>query len=69
MKRLAVLLSMMVCIFGPYQLYAARFRLSRTTINGIGRLAFEWIRRHDWPWWAVVLLVAFGIAAHFVEKE
>ena len=50
MKRLVLLLSMIVCIFGSYQLYAA-------PAGGGGiALLLHLARDHNWPWWAFLLI-------------
>ena len=63
MKRLAMLLSMMVCIFGSYQLYAASSR---------GGAVAYWIGyaiKHKWSWWVILLIAAVGIGIYFDDKK
>ena len=63
MKRLAVLLSMMVCFFGSCQLYAASSKAGAT-----GFLV-RFAREHHWPWWVILLIVVVGIGMYFGDKK
>ena len=59
MKRVTVWLSVMVCFFGSYQLYAA---------GGIG----YWIGYaigHKWSWWVILLIVFFGIGFYLEDRK
>ena len=63
MKRLALLLSVMVCFFGSYQLYAAQSRA-----GAIGYWLGQAIR-HKWSWWVILLIVFVGIGLYIEDKK
>lgn len=63
MKRITVWLSMMVCFFGSYPLYAAPVKaeaVARAVGFAIG---------HKWAWWVVLLIAVVGIAAYLDDKK
>ena len=63
MKRLAVWLSMMVCIFGSYQLYAAQ------SGGGGFALLVRYARDHNWPWWAFLLIGGVWACWYFSNRK
>lgn len=65
MRRLAVLLSVMVCFFGSFQLCAAPSKVSP------GAVAY-WVGyaiRHKWAWWIVLLIAVMGVGAYLDDKK
>ena len=68
MKRVAVWLSVMVCFFGSYQLYAAPSKVHPGAIAFLVRYA----REHNWPRWVVVvvgLFIVVGVMAEYFDDK
>ncbi len=63
MKRLAVWLSVMLCVIGSCQLYAAPSRA-----GAIGYWLGQAIR-HKWSWWVILLIVFIGIGLYIDDKK
>ena len=63
MKRLALLLSVMVCFFGSCQLYAAPSKAG-TVGYWLGQAI-----RHKWSWWVILLIVFVGIGLYVGDKK
>ena len=68
MKRVAVWLSVMVCFFGSYQLYAAPSKVGPAM-----HFLFRFAKEYNWPRWVVVVVGLFivvgGIAEYFDDKK
>lgn len=67
MKRLAVWLSVMVCFFGSYQLYAAPSK-------GVPAMhfLFRFAKEYNWPQWVVVvvgLFIVVGVIAEYFDDK
>jgi len=56
MKRVAVWLSVMVCFFGSYQLYAAPSKVWPAM-----HVLFRFAKEYNWPRWVVWLLFVVGL--------
>jgi len=65
MKRLAVWLSVMLCFFGSYQLYAAPSKVHPGAIAFLVRYA----REHNWPWWVILLIGVFGVGCFIEDRK